>query len=164
MVSNDDFKIFFGSVHMKESKALYNQFNQLYEDVTGEECRYRDFQLMFTKWQLKKTLIVSAATLKEEQDGVNFLALATGVWLTDAELLFDGNSPAEFWKEIIFGYVATLYKAMGPNHSAKEIHQSMAAHTKALKQVSMRKWIGFLDNNKLKRVSAQNYKCLYMSR
>jgi len=40
----------------------------------------------------------------------------------------------------------------------------MSAHTKMLKKVSLRKWIGFLDNNKLKTVSPQNHKCLYMAK
>lgn len=40
----------------------------------------------------------------------------------------------------------------------------MAVHTKALSKVTLRKWIGFLDKNKLRLVSAQNHKCLYMAR
>ena len=40
----------------------------------------------------------------------------------------------------------------------------MAVHTKALSKITLKKWIGFLDKNKLRNVSAQNHKCLYMAR
>ena len=53
---------------------------------------------------------------------------------------------------------------MDENKSANALHKSMSSHTKMLKKVSLRKWICFLDNNKLKQVSPQNHKCLYMAR
>lgn len=44
------------------------------------------------------------------------------------------------------------------------MHKAMAVHTKALKKVTIRKWISFLDNNKLRAVSPQNQKCLWAAR
>jgi len=65
---------------------------------------------------------------------------------------------------IVFKYLAVLYDAMDQSKTAKQLHTSLSAHTKMLRKISLKKWIGFLDNNKLKAVSSQNQKCLYMGR
>ena len=113
---------------------------------------------------LLKTLIVSAETLQTRQDGVNGLVLATGVWLEDFESLFETKSHTNEWNEIVWKYIAVLYDAMDATKTTQQMHKSMANHTKMLQKVTLKKWIGFLDNNKLKAVSPQNQKCLYLAR
>lgn len=44
------------------------------------------------------------------------------------------------------------------------MHRDLSTHTKALKKVSLRKWIGVLAHNRLKNVSPQDYKCIYEAR
>ena len=59
-----------------------------------------------------KTLFVSAETLNEKQEGINGLALATGIWLSDFETLFEGKPESKDWNDIIWKYIAILYDAM----------------------------------------------------
>ena len=119
---------------------------------------------MFAKFKLIKTLLVSAETLHRSQDGVNGLVAQTSIWLEDADTLYDDMENDENWLNIFMKYLAILYDAMFPGKTAKEIHTSMAPHTKMLKKLSLKKWIGFLDNNKLKKVSDQNHRCLHIPR
>jgi len=57
-----------------------------------------------------------------------------------------------------------MYDAIDSSKSTEQIHSSLSSLTKMLKRISLRKWIGFLDNNKLKAVSSQNQKCLHMAK
>jgi hypothetical protein len=43
---------------------------------------------------------------------------------------------------------------MDASKTAKQLHASMSAHTKMLKNITLKKWIGFLDNNNLRAVSS----------
>ena len=89
------------------------------------------------------------------QDGVNSLALAFGVWLEDSETLYSDDAfPESDQRELVFRYLATLYDAIDSSKSTEQIHSSLSSMTKMLKKISLRKWIGFLDNNKLKAVSS----------
>ena len=90
MMADLSVKQIFAAIHYND-KDLFNKFCGLYEEVTGQDCRYADFQKMFSKVQLIKTLLVSAETLQTQQEGVNGLALATGIWLEDFETLYDQN-------------------------------------------------------------------------
>lgn len=102
---------------------------------------------------LIKTLLVSAETLSTRQEGVNGLALATGIWLEDFETLYENKKNQSNWSEIVWRYIATLYDAMDATKTTQQLHKSMANHTKMLQKVTLKKWIGFLDNNKLRQVS-----------
>lgn len=168
LVSDAQVRKLFMSAHQAD-RSLYAKFAELYREVVGEEseCSFRSFQLIFSKVEFAKTLLLSAETLKEKQDGTNFLALVTGVWLVDAETLFRDAKYDADWKELVFRYLATLYDAMDSAATTADIHASMAKNTKMLqnkKQNTLRRWIQFLDNNRLRSVSSQNQRCLYMTR
>ena len=80
-----------------------------------------------------KSLLVSAETLNSRQDGINGLALATGIWLEDFESLFGGKKLSSDWNEIVWKYIAVLYDAINSEKSTKELHTDMAPHTMMLK-------------------------------
>ena len=64
MVSDSHLKVLFNELHNNNNRDVYEVFNDLYVDVTGEEeCPYRDYLQIFSKPNLIKTLIVSAETL-----------------------------------------------------------------------------------------------------
>ena len=42
MASDMSFKQIFAAIHFKD-KDLFNKFCGIYEEVTGEDCRYQDF-------------------------------------------------------------------------------------------------------------------------
>ena len=161
--SESSLKQVFAAIHFKD-KDLFNKFCGVYEEATGEDCRYQDFQKIFSKPMLVKSLLVSAETLTSQQDGINGLALATGIWLEDFETLFGDKKLEKEWNDIVWKYIAALYDAMDSTKTAKQLHTNMTPHTKMLKKLTLKKWIGFLDNNKLKSVSSQNHKCLYMAK
>ena len=163
MATDNSLKQVFAAIHFKD-RDLFNKFCGIFDEVNGEDCRYQDFQKIFSKPMFVKTLLVSAETLSQKQEGINGLALATGVWLEDFDSLFEGNKNSQDWDEIVWKYIATLYDAMDSTKTAQQLHKSLAVHTKMLKKVTLKKWIGFLDANKLKAVSNQNQKCLYMAR
>lgn len=62
MADDMSVKQLFAGIHFND-KDLFNKFCALYENVTGEDCRYADFQKIFSKAQLIKTLLLSAETL-----------------------------------------------------------------------------------------------------
>ena len=120
---------------------------------------------IFADANVVKALLVSAETLTEEQSGINGLILATSIWLEDGDILFEDYKYEEKWNELIFRYLAKLYDAIDENKSTKDLHKNMSIHTKALKKASLSRWIGVLDNYKLKTaLSPQNQKPLYLPR
>ena len=163
MAKDATLKKLFAEAHLK-SPALQTKFGELYTEVTGKAMRQADFHRIFGQVMFTKTLLVSNETLTSQQAGINWLALMTGVWLQDADTLYSDAGMEEQWKEAIFTYLAKLYDAMDSKKSAQEMHKAMAVHTKALKKSSLRRWISFLDNNKLRAVSPQNQKCLWAPR
>ena len=117
MVPDMTMKKIFASIHFDDDKDLFNNFSSFYTTVTGGlDLRFADFQKIFGKPQLLKTLFVSAETLRSPQEGVcNGLALAFNVWLEDTETLYSNRAFSESdQKEIIFKYLAVLYDAMEP--------------------------------------------------
>ena len=164
MAGDATLKRLFADVQMGD-KDLFRKFAEVHEDVTGQECRWADFTKIFSKAQFVKSFIVSAEALKTRQEGVNGLALATGIWLQDSETLYEDVEHEEDWKQIVFKYLASLYDAMDASKTAKQQHTGMANRTKLIsrQKLTLKRWIGFLDQNGLKAVSPQNQKCLYLS-
>ena len=92
--------------------------------------------------------------------------MATGTFLNSSQTLFarlDAETE-DLWKDIVYKYMAKLYDAMDSSTSTEEQHKKLAVHAKMLKKLSIRRWIGFLDSNKLKKVSPDNQKCLHAVR
>lgn len=93
---------------------------------------------------------------------MNGLALVTAIWLEDVdETLYSAFDESEAeWRKITMRYLACMYdcleKSLNKSRSTKEIHQNMMNEVRAMKKLSIQKWIEFLEMGHLSQALAQS--------